>query len=117
MLAGDEALGVEIFDRLLHHCHVVQSDGTSYRLRQIEQQLKLQTAGTRSAAAGRLAVCGLASASAGQSVGKACKVRESSCPLTAGKFVFLDSCRQGLSPPKDRTTTPRLHLWPDARHL
>lgn len=40
MLAGDEALAAAILDRLLHHCHVVQADGHSYRLRHIEQQLK-----------------------------------------------------------------------------
>jgi DNA replication protein DnaC len=49
MLAGDEALAAAILDRLLHYCHVVQSDGAGYRPRQIEQQLKLQTAGTRAA--------------------------------------------------------------------
>jgi DNA replication protein DnaC len=43
MLAGDEGLAAAILDRLLHHCHVVQSDGASYRLRQIEQHLKTQT--------------------------------------------------------------------------
>jgi len=42
MLAGDEALASAILDRLLHHCHVIQTDGASYRLRHIEQQLKLQ---------------------------------------------------------------------------
>jgi DNA replication protein DnaC len=47
MLAGDEALAPAILDRLLHHSHVVQSDGASYRLRQIEQKLKLQTGGMR----------------------------------------------------------------------
>ncbi len=47
MLAGDEALAAAILDRLLHHCHVVQSDGASYRLRQIEHQLKLQTGKAR----------------------------------------------------------------------
>lgn len=36
MLAGDEALATAILDRLLHHCHVVQIDGRSYRLRQLE---------------------------------------------------------------------------------
>ncbi len=40
MLAGDEALAAAILDRLLHHCHVVQTDGASYRLRHIEQQLR-----------------------------------------------------------------------------
>lgn len=39
MLAGDEGLAAAILDRLLHHCHVVQTDGASYRLRHIEHQL------------------------------------------------------------------------------
>jgi len=39
MLAGDEALATAILDRLLHHCHVVQIDGASYRLRDLEQRL------------------------------------------------------------------------------
>jgi DNA replication protein DnaC len=49
MLAGDEALAAAILDRLLHHCHVVQTDGASYRLRHIEQQLKLQSNGAGAA--------------------------------------------------------------------
>lgn len=36
MLAGDEALATAILDRLLHHCPVVQIDGRSYRLRELE---------------------------------------------------------------------------------
>jgi DNA replication protein DnaC len=39
MLAGDDALATAILDRLLHHCHVVQIDGRSFRLREIEQQI------------------------------------------------------------------------------
>ncbi|RMF64804.1 MAG: AAA family ATPase [Calditrichaeota bacterium] len=39
MLAGDDALTTAILDRLLHHCHVVQIEGRSFRLREIEQQL------------------------------------------------------------------------------
>jgi len=46
MLAGDEALAAAILDRLLHHCHVIQTDGASYRMRHIEQQLKLQSNGS-----------------------------------------------------------------------
>ena len=38
MLAGDEVLATAILDRLLHHCHVVNIDGRSYRLRQMEAQ-------------------------------------------------------------------------------
>jgi len=40
MLAGDDALTTAILDRLLHHCHVVQIDGRSFRLREIEKQMK-----------------------------------------------------------------------------
>lgn len=36
MLAGDEVLATAILDRLLHHCHVVQIDGKSYRVRKLE---------------------------------------------------------------------------------
>lgn len=39
MLAGDDALATAILDRLLHHCHVVQIDGRSFRLREIERQI------------------------------------------------------------------------------
>jgi DNA replication protein DnaC len=45
MLAGDEALAAAILDRLLHHCLAIQTDGASYRLRHIEQQLRLQPNG------------------------------------------------------------------------
>ena len=39
MLAGDEVLATAILDRLLHYCHVLQIDGRSFRLRDMEQQL------------------------------------------------------------------------------
>lgn len=39
MLAGDDALATAILDRILHHCHVLNIDGRSFRLRQIERQL------------------------------------------------------------------------------
>ena len=38
MLAGDEALATAILDRLLHHCHVLQIDGRSFRLRQMDKK-------------------------------------------------------------------------------
>lgn len=38
MLAGDEVLATAILDRLLHHCHVVQIDGRSFRMRQMEKK-------------------------------------------------------------------------------
>lgn len=36
LLAGDELLATALLDRLLHHCHLVQIDGPSYRLRHLE---------------------------------------------------------------------------------
>jgi DNA replication protein DnaC len=39
MLAGDEVLATALLDRLLHHCHVVNIDGRSYRLRHMAQSL------------------------------------------------------------------------------
>lgn len=33
MLAGDEVLATAILDRLLHHCHVLNIDGRSFRLK------------------------------------------------------------------------------------
>lgn len=38
MLAGDEVLATAILDRLLHHCHVVNIDGRSFRMREIERK-------------------------------------------------------------------------------
>lgn len=40
MLAGDEMLATAILDRLLHHCHVLQIDGRSFRLREIQTSLR-----------------------------------------------------------------------------
>jgi DNA replication protein DnaC len=40
VLAGDEVLATAILDRLLHHSHVVNIKGRSYRLRDIERALK-----------------------------------------------------------------------------
>lgn len=37
MLAGDEVLATALLDRLLHHCHVVNIDGMSFRLRHMNQ--------------------------------------------------------------------------------
>jgi DNA replication protein DnaC len=39
MLAGDEVLATALLDRLLHHCNVVNIDGRSFRLRQIEERI------------------------------------------------------------------------------
>jgi DNA replication protein DnaC len=40
LLAGDEVLATAILDRLLHHCHVVNIDGRSFRMRQIEKRTR-----------------------------------------------------------------------------
>src|SRR5690606_11804436 len=37
ILAGDEVLATAILDRLLHHSHVLNIKGRSYRLRDLEQ--------------------------------------------------------------------------------
>lgn len=47
MLAGDHALTSAILDRLLHHCHIVQMDGPSYRLRHLEAPLGLDESADR----------------------------------------------------------------------
>lgn len=39
LLAGDEVLATAILDRLLHHSHVLNIKGRSYRLRDLEQAL------------------------------------------------------------------------------
>ena len=40
ILAGDEAMATALLDRLLHHCHVLNIKGRSYRLRHLEWMLK-----------------------------------------------------------------------------
>jgi len=40
MLAGDEVLPTALLDRLLHHCHVVNIDGGSCRLRHMNQAIE-----------------------------------------------------------------------------
>lgn len=40
ILAGDEAMATALLDRLLHHCHVFNIKGRSYRLRELERMLK-----------------------------------------------------------------------------
>jgi hypothetical protein len=77
MLAGDEALAAAILDRLLHHCHAIQTDGASYRLRHIEQQLRLQPNG-----AGATNAASESNATGSLAIGR------------AGKFVSIDSCRR-----------------------
>jgi DNA replication protein DnaC len=39
ILAGDEILATAILDRLLHHSHVLNIKGRSYRLRELESNL------------------------------------------------------------------------------
>jgi DNA replication protein DnaC len=39
VLAGDEVLATAILDQFLHHCHVAQIDGRSYRLKDLDLQL------------------------------------------------------------------------------
>jgi len=39
-LAADEAMATALLDRLLHHCHVLNIKGRSYRLRDLERMLK-----------------------------------------------------------------------------
>jgi len=40
ILAGDEVLATAILDRLLHHCHVVHVDESSYRLWEMERRTR-----------------------------------------------------------------------------
>ncbi len=40
MFAGDEFINTAILDRLLHHCHIVHVDGSSYRLWEMEQRTR-----------------------------------------------------------------------------
>ena len=40
VLAGDEVMATAILDRLLHHCHVLNIKGRSYRLKELERLLK-----------------------------------------------------------------------------
>lgn len=40
ILAGDEVMATALLDRLLHHCHVLNIKGRSYRLRDLEGRLK-----------------------------------------------------------------------------
>lgn len=43
LLAGDEVMATAILDRLLHHSHVLNIKGRSYRLRDLEQAVSLQS--------------------------------------------------------------------------
>lgn len=41
LLAGDEVLATAILDRLLHHAHVINIKGRSYRLRELDETLAM----------------------------------------------------------------------------
>ena len=41
LLAGDEVLATAILDRLLHHVHVINIKGRSYRLRELDETLAM----------------------------------------------------------------------------
>lgn len=43
LLAGDEVLATAILDRLLHHSHVINIKGRSYRLRDLEQAISMSS--------------------------------------------------------------------------
>lgn len=43
LLAGDEILATAILDRLLHHSHVLNVKGRSYRRRDLETEVSLRT--------------------------------------------------------------------------
>jgi len=45
VLAGDEVLATAILDRLLHHSHVLNISGRSYRLRDLEQAARAKRGG------------------------------------------------------------------------
>jgi DNA replication protein DnaC len=40
IMAGDEIMTTALLDRLLHHCHVINIKGRSYRLKELEKVLK-----------------------------------------------------------------------------
>lgn len=40
MTAIDDPLAAAMLDRVLHHCHVIQTGGPSYRVRHVKQRLK-----------------------------------------------------------------------------
>ena len=52
VFAGDEVLTTAILDRLLHHVHVVQISGRSYRLKELEALLRVPATAERRAEGG-----------------------------------------------------------------
>jgi DNA replication protein DnaC len=40
VLAGDDVMTTALLDRLLHRCHVLNIKGRSYRLRDLERQMR-----------------------------------------------------------------------------
>ena len=51
-MLGDEIMAAALFDRLLHHCHIVNIRGNSYRIR-AHQDLLRTAADERSREDGR----------------------------------------------------------------
>ena len=39
IMAGDEVMATALLDRLLHHCHVFNIKGRSYRMRSMDRNL------------------------------------------------------------------------------
>ena len=39
-MLGDEVMAAALIDRLLHHCHIVNIRGNSFRLREHQQLLR-----------------------------------------------------------------------------
>ena len=46
---GDEVMAAALIDRLLHHCHIVNIRGNSYRMRAHRDLLSMPGAGTKGA--------------------------------------------------------------------
>ena len=40
---GDEVMAAALIDRLLHHCHIVNIHGNSYRMREHQDLLRART--------------------------------------------------------------------------
>lgn len=100
ILAGDEVMATALLDRLLHRCHVFNIRGCSYRLRELQEQLK---SGAPPGDYGRLRLPpspGWSPRRSGDPPGllgmdrlvtdRVPELRHSWCPLTAWPF---ESCR------------------------
>ena len=49
---GDEVMAAALIDRLLHHCHIVNIRGNSYRMREHQDWLRAATEKRREGVAG-----------------------------------------------------------------